>query len=149
MKPRNYDEWMYRGLGTKPDSVIAEKYGIERRTVAFIRARLGIAAFVGSILTQEGEPCRSIHEAKMDAVLHWKGIPHRHEVPVLGGRFVADFMFGEPGKETILEVLGMLEYPRGFGTPDDAKYVARRITIWSKGCDVQNTVLHGCVAQES
>ena len=48
----------------------------------------------------------------MDAVFHWRGIPHKHEVPVLDGKFIADFVIGEPGKETIVEIVGMLDYSR-------------------------------------
>jgi hypothetical protein len=92
------------GLGESPDSVIAEKHGLYARKVCYIRNRLGIPAFVGVVLTQEGTPCRSVYEARYDAFLHWRGIEHRHEVPVLWGRYIADFY----EREKVVEITGMI-----------------------------------------
>ncbi len=96
------------GLGDKPDSVIAKESGIDRRTVAYIRSKLGISAFVGLILTQEGNPCRSIYEAMYDAWLHWKNQEHEHEVKVPGTSYIADFKVNG----TYIEIVGMMPVKR-------------------------------------
>ncbi len=95
-------------LGLYPDSLIAEQYGLNRRQVTSLRARAGIAPFAGSLLTQEGDTCRSIYEAKYDAYLHWKLIPHQHQPKVPGLPFVADFLVGE----TYVEIVGMLSFAK-------------------------------------
>ncbi len=96
------------GLGRRPDSVVAQESGVGRRAVSYIRSKLGIAAFVGLILTQEEKPCRSIYEAMYDAWLHWKGKCHRHEVKVDGLPYIADFWVDE----SYVEIIGMLPYER-------------------------------------
>ena len=102
-------EWTALPLGQKPDSVIAKENGLNRRAVCAARNKLGIPPFVGFILSQEGEPLRSIEEAKYDAVLHWKGEAHTHQVPVPGSRYVADFRLASG---TFVEIVGMLSFKR-------------------------------------
>ena len=104
------EAWVGKGLGGVPDSVIAEREGVPRRTVCAIRRNLGIQAFRGTILTQEGKPTRSIYEAKYDAWLHWRGVGHEHEVPVPGLPYIADFRVGG----VFIEIAGM----EGFGRYD-------------------------------
>ena len=58
---RSTIEWARVGLGDRPDSVIASDLGMTCRSVCYERRRRGIPPFVGLILTQEGEPCRSIY----------------------------------------------------------------------------------------
>lgn len=107
-KLSKYD-WASVPLGQEPDSHIAEKLGCSRRYITEVRSRLGIAPFVGFILTQEGKPTRSMLEAKYDAYLHWKGIPHTHEPRVPDLPYVADFEI--PG-EGFVEIAGMAGYDR-------------------------------------
>lgn len=52
---------------------------------------------------------RSILEARYDAWLHWRKIEHRHEVPVLDGRYIADVVLED---DTIVEIAGMIGYAR-------------------------------------
>jgi transposase-like protein/endogenous inhibitor of DNA gyrase (YacG/DUF329 family) len=101
------EQWGHLPLGQVPDSTIAEMAGISRRDVCNIRLALGIPAFIGLILTQEGVPTRSILEARYDAWLHWKGVEHAHEVPVPTLPYIADFKVGA----VFVEIVGM----QGFG----------------------------------
>jgi len=110
-------DWVALGLGKKPDSVIAQELEIKTRSVAYIRKCLRIPPFVGVILTQEGEPCRSVYEAMYDAWLHWRNIGHSHEVPIEGLPYKADFQVGDQ----FVEIVGMLNFIRY-----SQKYVKKR-----------------------
>lgn len=102
-------DWSAAPLGQKPDSVLAVEFGCSVPTIRAARQRLGIPAFIGLILTQEGVPTRSLYEAKYDAWLHWKGLDHRHEVPVPGLPYIADF---EVSGRVFVEIAGMARLPR-------------------------------------
>jgi hypothetical protein len=101
-------DWEHVGLGKRPDRVIAVELSIDRRRVCYERSKRRIPAFVGLVLTQEGEACRSVYEAMWDAVLHDLHIPHEHEVPVPGLPFIADFRVAN----VFHEVAGMTDFPR-------------------------------------
>ena len=103
-------KWSDLPLGKKPDSQIAIEFGLDRRKICQKRNDMGIPAFKGLTLTQEGKPCRSIHEAMYDAYLHWKDIKHDHEVPVEFLPFIADFKIGNK----FVEIFGM----KGFSVYD-------------------------------
>jgi hypothetical protein len=109
-RKRKYDLELYKnvGLGTKPDSVIARELGIDRRTLTTIRNKLGIASFGGIILLQEDIPCRSIYEAMYDAYLHWKNIPHKHEVKIPNLPYIADFQL----ENHFVEIAGMTHFKK-------------------------------------
>ena len=101
-------DWDLVDLGERPDSAIARELGVSKRSVCTERRSRGIPAFVGLLLLQEGEPCRSIYEAMYDAWLHREQIAHEHEVPITGLPYVADFrVAGE-----YVEIAGMLGFPR-------------------------------------
>lgn len=100
--------WKIVGLGTKPDSIISKEVGINRRTITYVRNKLGIPAFKGVILTQEGKPCRSIYEAMYDAYLHWQSIEHQHEVRVGDLPYIADFKVGQQ----FVEIAGMRNFAK-------------------------------------
>ena len=85
-------DWNNVALGSKPDTAIAEELGVSRGTVKNVRKRKNIPPFIGLILAQEGFPCRSLLEAKYDAYLHWKNLPHEHEVRVDGMPYIPDFL---------------------------------------------------------
>lgn len=93
-------------LGKIPDLEIARLYNLNRRSVCYIRNKLGILPFIGHILTQEGFKCRSILEAKFDAYLHWKNIPHKHEVRVPNLPYIADFY----SEGSFIEIVGLIDY---------------------------------------
>ncbi len=61
------------------------------------------------LVTQEGLPCRSLLEAKIDAVFHWKGTAHEHEVNVPGLPYRADFKMADG---SYVEVAGMMNFQR-------------------------------------
>jgi hypothetical protein len=101
-------DWDLVDLGERPDSAIAREFGVSRRSVCTERRLRGIPAFVGLLLLQEGEPCRSIYEAMYDAWLHSEQIAHEHEVPIAGLPYIADFrVAGE-----YIEIAGMIRFPR-------------------------------------
>jgi hypothetical protein len=100
--------WDSLGLGQRPDAVIAREVGITRRRVCSERRNRDVPPFVGLVLTQEGGACRSIYEAMFDACLHDRGTVHKHEIPVPGLPYVADFMVGE----RFVEIVGMSSFSR-------------------------------------
>lgn len=104
----NAIDWSGIPLGTKPDTALAKDLGVTRERIKYARKRLGVPPFVGIILLQEGQPCRSIYEAMYDAYLHWKQIPHEHEVKMDGLPYIADFKT----EDRYIEIAGMLHYPR-------------------------------------
>ncbi len=65
-------------------------------------------AFVGLLLLQEGEPCRSVYEAMYDAWLHGEQVPHEHEVRVANLPYIADFRVGTE----YVEIVGMAGFAR-------------------------------------
>jgi hypothetical protein len=67
-----------------------------------------IPAFIGLVLLQEGEPCRSIYEAMYDACLHDEQTPHEHEVRVEALPYIADFRVGGQ----YVEIVGMAGFGR-------------------------------------
>lgn len=101
-------DWTKVRLGEKPDTAIALELRCSREAVGSARRRLGIPAFGGLVLTQEGVPTRSIYEAEFDAWLHWKGIDHRHEVRVPGLPYIADFEI----RGVFIEIVGMVGFRR-------------------------------------
>lgn len=108
--PSKYDgfDWEQIGFGQKPDRMIAEETGIPKTTLTKIRNKLGIPAFTGVILNQEGDPCRSIYEAMYDAVLHWQNIAHQHEVRVENLPYIADFKV----ENQFIEIAGMKNFSK-------------------------------------
>jgi hypothetical protein len=124
-EPRRNDELLARlslfGIGTLPDSVVAQKSGVSRRGIAHYRKQLGLPTVSVIYRTQEGYPCRSILEAKYDAWLHDNDIEHLHEqeVPGIKGKCRADFRVGN----TFVEIAGMIGYK---------KYALR----WAKKCEL-------------
>lgn len=100
-------------FGKKPDPAVAIDLNMDRRKVCYIRRYLGIPAFKGLIITQEGLPCRSIYEAMFDCYLHWKRIKHEHEVNVDLLPYVADFKISNK----YFEIFGMF----GFKKYEDRK----------------------------
>jgi hypothetical protein len=101
-------DWDVVGLGERPDSVVARELGVSRRHVCAERHRRRIPAFVGLVLTQEGNPCRSIYEAMYDAWLHAKRSPHKHEVRVPHLPYIADFWVASE----YVEIAGMTRFGR-------------------------------------
>jgi hypothetical protein len=101
-------DWGSVGLGERPDQFVAEELRVSRRTVCYERNKRGIRPFIGVLLTQEGEPCRSIYEAMYDAHLHGKRVRHQHEVRVADLPFIADFRVGG----CFIEVIGMRAFER-------------------------------------
>lgn len=99
--------WDSVGLGKEPDSAIAARLGVPRRTVCKERNRRNIPKFGGLYLLQEGDPCRSIYEVMYDAYLHSQDIDHEHEVPI--GSMIADFKVGNEYRE-IAGMLGFAKY---------------------------------------
>lgn len=90
---------------------------MSRREVCQKRRNRAIPPFVGLVLTQEGDPCRSIYEAMFDAWLHERQEPHEHEARVPGLRFIADFKLAAE----YVEIVGMAAFRR-YG----AKHAAKR-----------------------
>jgi hypothetical protein len=101
-------DWDHVGLGERPDSVLARELGVTRRHVCAERRRRRIPAFVGLVLTQESNPCRSIYEAMYDAWLHAQSAPHEHEVRVPQLPYIADFYVGSE----YIEIIGMARFGR-------------------------------------
>jgi hypothetical protein len=94
-------------LGQMPCRVLGELAGTNPRNVEKACRRRGISArSPAKYLTREGLPARSHEEALMDAVLHFFGVPHEHEVAMPGTRFRADFHLTHSGE--FLEVAAML-----------------------------------------
>lgn len=89
-------------------------------------------------LTQEGNKCRSVLEAKYDAYLHSAGLKHQHEVDVRTsyGNFIADFRVGEP----LVEVVGMVGFYK-YENRHEAKRIAYQKAkipvIWLSPEDVE------------
>jgi hypothetical protein len=110
-------DWDDVSLGSQPDSALARLLGVNKRRVCAERGKRGIPAFQGFILTQEGDPCRSVHEAMYDAYLHAHGLTHQHEVSVPGLPFIADFRV----TDEFVEIAGMTAFARY-----RAKYEAKR-----------------------
>jgi len=135
-------DWSSLPLGEEPDSVIAERVGYSRSYVGLRRRKLGIPAFVGLVLTQEGVPTRSVYEAKYDAYLHWKGIGHIHEPSVPGVPYIADFEIDGQ----YIEILGMSGFKR-YDTKSDRKrqvYADAEVPVtWLTREDV-DAVYKGC-----
>lgn len=131
-EPRRNEELLARllffGLGTVPDSIVAERAGMNRRNVAGYRERARIPC--GSVIyrTQEGFPCRSLLEAKYDAWLHHKGIAHLHEQDVVetGGKYRADFKIGNK----YIEILGMMNIRKY-----KEKWYKKCRAYWDSGVD--------------
>jgi len=101
-------DWNKVGLGKKPDSEIARELKSDRRDICEIRNKLKIKPFIGVILTQEGDGCRSIYEAMYDAYLHDRKTKHKHEVRVKNLPYIADFKIGKK----YIEIFGMKTYSR-------------------------------------
>jgi endogenous inhibitor of DNA gyrase (YacG/DUF329 family) len=101
-------KWKKIPLGEKPDSEISDLTGISTRSVCGVRLKLGIGAFNGLILLREGRPCRSLLEAQLDVYLHWRNIPHEHEVKVECLPYIADIKIGS----VYFEVFGMRGFER-------------------------------------
>lgn len=101
-------DWDALRLGQRPDSVIAREIGLSRRTVCAERRKRGIPAFIGMVLTQEGQTCRSICEAMYDAWLHDQPKAHEHEVRVEALDCIADFLV----EDVLIEVIGMTAFDR-------------------------------------
>ena len=99
--------WDSIPLGKESDTTIAERLGVSRRKVCAERNKRHIPLFEAYLLMQEGYPCVSKYEAMYDAILHWQNIPHKHQVPVTGTRYRADFWVS--GR--YVEVVGMLSVP--------------------------------------
>ncbi len=95
-------------LGKVPDRVIADRLGFYNSAVATARRKLGIPAFTGMILSQEGLSLRSVDEALYDAHLHARGIEHAHETHLVG-RFRADFLIDGVDHE-VVGGMGMAAY---------------------------------------
>lgn len=101
-------DWDQVGLGERPDSALARELGVTKRYVCAERRRRRIPAFVGLVLTQEGNPCRSIYEAMYDAWLHAQGTPHEHEARVPQLPYIADFRV----ESEYIEIVGMTSFGR-------------------------------------
>jgi len=95
-------------LGKMSDSAISEIYSVDRRRVCYHRNKLKIPPFIGGILTQEGDGCRSVYEAMLDAVFHERDIAHKHEVKIPGLSYISDFLVGN----TYVEIAGMLGFKK-------------------------------------
>lgn len=101
-------DWTKVDLGKKPDSEIAREKNVSVGYISYIRKKMGIKAFVGLLLTQEGNGCRSIYEAMYDCYLHWKGISHKHEVKVVNLPYIADFEINNQ----YIEIFGMIGFSK-------------------------------------
>ena len=94
-------------LGQVPCRVLGELVGTNPRNVESACRRRGINPRSPAMyLTREGFPARSHEEVLMDAVLHFFGLPHEHEVAMPGTRFRADFYL--TGSSEFVEVAAML-----------------------------------------
>lgn len=129
-------DWIQQGVGTKPDSIVAEQVGCSRSLVSKRRRELGIPAFVGLTLNQEGQPLRSTYEAKYDAWLHWKGIEHEHDVPVPELGVVADFHAATLGWIEVAGMRGYDRYDRRFKEKKRLYAEARIPVTWLSRSDV-------------
>jgi hypothetical protein len=103
------DERLRADLGKMPDSMVAEKHGLEKRQVCTLRQKAGISAFNGYLMFQEGGSCRSLLEAKYDAYLHWRGVLHQHGVRIPNLPYIADFLIED---SLYLEVVGMRRFAK-------------------------------------
>jgi hypothetical protein len=135
-------DWVTLGIGKKPDSVVAQEIGFKPRTIAHIRKQLGIPAFIGVILTQEGVPCRSVYEAMYDAWLHWCGIEHSHEVPVEGLPYKADFEVGDHFVE-IVGMMNFIKYSQKYVKKRQAYELAGLRVTWLTADEVEQ-IYQGC-----
>jgi hypothetical protein len=129
-------EWESVDLGQRPDSIIAHELGVGRRKVCYERRKRHLPAFVGLVLSQEGEPCRSIYEAMYDAWLHDSLKAHEHEVRIPRLPLIADFWVdGE-----YIEIVGMTGFRR-YREKHEAKrwaYEAARLPVqWLYPSDVE------------
>ncbi len=124
-KKYNIDKqtWDNANLGKESDQAIAEKLNVPPRLVCLERHKRGIPTFEGLYLTQEGDPCRSIYEAKYDAYLHDKGIDHEHEVRLPG--MVADFKVGE----AFHEIVGMMPYKKYAERHEEKKEMYKKLNL--------------------
>lgn len=132
---RTQIDWSSLPLGEQPDRAVARQVGVSRRTVAYHRARLGIGPFVGLVLTQEGQPCRSVYEATYDACLHEAERPHEHEVHVPGLPYIADFLVDH----TFVELAAMTGFERYAAKHQQKRLAYRKHRIhvqWLTASDV-------------
>jgi hypothetical protein len=138
-------DWDAVDLGQRPDSIIAHELSVSRRKVCYERRKRHLPAFVGLVLSQEGEPCRSIYEAMFDAWLHDCRKPHQHEVRVPGLPYIADFLVdGE-----YIEIVGMATFRR-YAMKHDAKrraYAAAEVPVrWLYPTDVETLFARCCLS---
>jgi hypothetical protein len=136
-------KWSGTSLGEVPDSVVARTQGVSIKAVSTARRALGIPAFVGFILTQEGVPTRSLLEAKYDAYLHWKKIPHRHEVDIPALSVVVDFDVEGLGLIEIEGMSGFARYDKRQGIKRAAYAQAGVPVTWITGAKVEE-LYNGC-----
>src|SRR6266705_632484 len=101
-------DWNAVPLGAKPDTVLARELHVTREIVRYYRQKSNIPAFIGLVLTQEGNPCRSIYEAMYDAYLHWQQIPHEHEIRINNLPCIADCNV----ENRFVEIVGMAEFSK-------------------------------------
>jgi hypothetical protein len=139
-------DWSAVGLGMRTDSEIARDLGCSRSTVREQRRRLGIPVFAGLWLSQESErlPLRSVDEARVDAWLHWRGIPHEHEVAYGIGRLRADVRITPDGP--------FIEVAAGHGKGDyslrharkRARLEAAAVSVWWLTAELAATLYESC-----
>lgn len=93
-RSRNAEVYNSPLLGVMGDPELAILLGVRRRLVTRAREKQGIPPPKLKYVSQEGVYLRSGLEAMYDCYLHELGIPHEHEVPVPGSRYISDFKIG-------------------------------------------------------
>ena len=130
-------DWDSVPLGRVPANVLAEELGTSAANVRAACRRRGMSPSPARYFTKEALPCRSYEEAAMDALLHYFGVPHEHEVAIGVRRFRADFMLTETGE--FLEVAGMLGNARYRAWHEEKRLACERAgtsVVWITGREV-------------
>ena len=142
INPFTKEELIAKGLGQKPDQELAQELNVLRATLSSWRRKWGIESFKGFIFLQEEIPCRSIYEAKFDAYLHWKNIPHKHEVKIKELPYIPDFQIDD----YYVEVACM----RGYGPYDkrmkmkQEEYIKYNLDVKWLNCENVNNLFKFC-----